>query len=570
MMSEFPILIISPLNSLYCYNNCFNNNYEHKRIFVEMLEGVGIEFDLEQNVSNIMDSFQLNDEIIHIIKDKLKIVPYVMKEFLEKMKAIGIKINLLAENKEEQEIILFEIKLLDLEIFINDIYLKDKLTVPIKNSIIITDNVSDLKYGEIKIFNFLLFTDSLSYIKYQKENIIKLENNNKPHMIIESLRQANYIIEYFTKQIITETNVENFFHTSVNVLYIFDSKSSSKNYRKRELCLTTERICYIPFITKNYNPQEFKLYNNILLYKKTINVVLQRCPYLYFDNINKCNEIQSGIDQQLPNALLMHNMNIINQCFYRYNVYTLLSDFIKKIKNDMLIKYNMNIKVPYSFLYEINDISEIDEHVMDKRIENLIKNFKNQINAHDCIAYPILIKPDSCTEHQMHLILNEAGLSSFINKDTINKIIKQKTFIVQQFIPHGGIMFKNYFINEKTFTITRPSLPNLEGETLNKQHFQTGCFQFHNEFLYKKEDASFFDNESSNNIDNINYEALDYISKQFKHNEKITLFGLDYMFDQKDNSYYLLEINYFPSYRELGNKLSSEFADHIIYNYLNK
>ncbi len=44
----------------------------------------------------------------------------------------------------------------------------------------------------------------------------------------------------------------------------------------------------------------------------------------------------------------------------------------------------------------------------------------------------------------------------------------------------------------------------------------------------------------------------------------ITFFGLHYLFEKETNTYFLLEVNHFPSYRELGASLPGEFADHII------
>ncbi len=48
---------------------------------------------------------------------------------------------------------------------------------------------------------------------------------------------------------------------------------------------------------------------------------------------------------------------------------------------------------------------------------------------------------------------------------------------------------------------------------------------------------------------------------------KITLFGLDYLYDSMNDIFYILEINYFPSYRELGNEINNKFDQHVIKFY---
>ena len=57
------------------------------------------------------------------------------------------------------------------------------------------------------------------------------------------------------------------------------------------------------------------------------------------------------------------------------------------------------------------------------------------------------------------------------------------------------------------------------------------------------------------------------ITLLFLEKTNITLFGLDFLYDNINDIFYILEINYFPSYRELGNKINYEFDQHVVKYY---
>jgi len=58
-------------------------------------------------------------------------------------------------------------------------------------------------------------------------------------------------------------------------------------------------------------------------------------------------------------------------------------------------------------------------------------------------------------------------------------------------------------------------------------------------------------------------EKLNDISTLFAEVTFVTLFGLDFLYDEEKDIYYILEVNYFPSYRDLGKKLPDEISEHI-------
>ena len=525
-------VLISPLNNIFWYGGEYSN-------FSEV---------------SITDS-----------NKQFELVPYVMDGFLIPLKKNNIKIHCYSRDSEETKKIQFITIALNLGEFIDSkIYELNELENAEEKFIVISERLNDLqpfigKNNIFTIFNILIFKDTNSYLALQENNLVSLLSKKpRSDITIESLRQANNFIfcifSNIKENLSREDILSGFFGKAVNVLYKFDSKSSAKNYRKRELALSTQKIHYTPFITGLY---DLSLYGDI-------NVFLQRCPYLYLsDHKNVCIWLQDLLDKN-DKILQLHPMKVIDTCFYRFNVYSCLRTFVDNANPILLENFGISLNVPDTIKITLDDCNKEIQKIKEKFISEIQKNTEN-------LGYPLIIKPDLCTEHEMYLLLNEDGIESILNKN-IEKILKYDTFICQKFIPHGGEMYKNYFLNSKTITITRPSLPNLEGDTLKLDQFKDGSFKFHNEFLYKKEDPTFWEGVKNSQVQGektvskakINLEALDYISKLFVDITGITLFGLDYLYDSNTNLYYVLEVNYFPSYRELGAALSEEFADHII------
>jgi inositol-1,3,4-trisphosphate 5/6-kinase/inositol-tetrakisphosphate 1-kinase len=452
-----------------------------------------------------------------------------------------------------------------------------------------------LRENFICIYNNLLFNSKqMEYLEFKQKNINNfLKYKIKPDLMIETLMQTNLLINYIIDKIkspIIQIK-EDFFnlHSQKRVLYFFKEDNSAKCYRKRLLTLSTKNVKYIPFITRTIQENTFNEELFELIYGERIDILLQREPYFYLESqINKdfCHNLENYLTNKNKNFLKMSSFNIMEKLFLRFNCYLFLEEFISKNSQNFFkeIKENLNIsiEVPFSIQYNINNEKLIFFENLKNNFDSLnndyitdINNLQNQIHSdilnlmlENNLNFPIIIKPDQCEVHEMMLILSEKGLCKFTALENLKKTFINKNFILQRFINHDGLMFKNFFINKKSYTFIRPSLPNLEGKNLNLNHFKDDSFTFKNEFLYQKEDESFWENIENIGekmlCNQINYDLIDSISKKFAEDTQINLFGLDYLFDRVNNKYYLLECNYFPSYRELKDKLAEEFESHMV------
>ena len=150
-------------------------------------------------------------------------------------------------------------------------------------------------------------------------------------------------------------------------------------------------------------------------------------------------------------------------------------------------------------------------------------------------------------------------------------ILKCKEFIIQKYVNHGGEMIKTFCINGKSYEFIRPSIPNLDKNSSNN-FFKNGECNLTNELIYQSRKNKIFGEEieEKDNINKILEEKFNIVKKitlLFLEKTKITLVGLDFLYDNINDIFYILEVNYFPSYRELGNKINNEFDQHVIKYY---
>ena len=552
------IMLISPLNTIYTYNFEFISKFENIKFFTELFDN---------NKKDI----------------KLEILPYIEENVFKKN--IDEKIiqyfYYYARDEKEKNIIMKEHNYLNLnKYYIPKFILKEEL-LNLKNKYIIfisynyeEDFLPIENFGNIiRILNWMLYKKTNEYIKHQEKTLkyIEYNNNSKTNnceLIIECLRQCNILIKYCYDNIcnIDKPNnfrkylIDNFISNSIKCLNILDHNSTAKLYRKREFAQSSGLVYYIPFLHHFLNLKNEKDFDK---YYKDVKVIIQRNPYFYFSNREIYNNFQNIFDKK--NYLVqLHHISIIDKLFNRYLVYEILFNFVNEIKNTS-DELNFNLKVPFSIEYKIDENSNNSQNLII--LKKILSEKKKELD------YPIMIKPINCEYHKMNLILNEEGLSEiFLDENKYKEfILKYKEFIIQKYINHDGEMIKAFCINGKSYEFIRPSIPNLSKN--KSENFSTKEeFELTNEMIYQSEKNKIFGEKKieSSNFDKILQDKFNIINKiilLFLEKTYITLFGLDFLYDKINDTFYILEINYFPSYRELGNKINYEMDNHIIKFY---
>ena len=552
------VILISPLNTLYTYNFEYIKRSNYSKYF------------------NLLFNEKKPDV-------KLEILPYIEENVLKR----NVEEKLIeyffyyANDDNEKQMIEKEHEYLGLDKYFKPKFVlkNELLSLKDKNILFISENyVEDFvqieNYGNvIRILNWMLYKKTNDYLEHQKETFKYIEYNTKTktnncELIIECLRQCNILIKYCFDNLslinspdkFREYIINNFISKGLKCLNILDHNSTSKLYRKRELAQASPLVYHIPFM-HHFIP--LKDENDFDRYYSDVKVILQRNPYFYYANEELYKKNFQAIFDKKQSIVQLHNISVIDTLFNRHLVYELIYNFVTGIK-DTLMQEKINLEVPYSIKYILEEKLSSTENL--NNLKNILKNDKK-------MEYPFMIKPISCTHHEMKLILNEEGLNNIFNDENIYKdfILNCKEFIVQRYINHGGEMIKTFCINGESYEFIRPSTPNLDKNSVDKISKSGEC-TLYNELIYQRKKNNFLgeligNTESTVKILEEKFNIVKKITLLFLEKTKITLFGLDYLYDNINDTFYILEINYFPSYRELGNKINSKFDEHVITFY---
>ena len=552
------VILISPLNTLYTYNFEYIKRSNYSKYF------------------NLLFNEKKSDV-------KLEILPYIEENVLKR----NIDEKLIeyffyyANDDNEKQMIEKEHEYLGLDKYLKPKFIlkNELLSLKDKYILFISENYAEdfvqiENYGNIiRILNWMLYKKTNDYLDHQKETFKFIEYDTKTktnncELIIECLRQCNILIKYCFDNLslinspkkFREYIIDNFISKGLKCLNILDHNSTSKLYRKRELAQASPLVYHIPFL-HHFIP--LKDESDFDRYYSDVKVILQRNPYFYYANEELYKTNFQAIFDKKQSIVQLHDISVIDTLFNRHLVYELLFNFVTGIK-DTLKQSNINLEVPYSIKYILEEKLSSNENL--NNLKNIVKNDKK-------MEYPFMIKPISCTHHEMKLILNEEGLNNIFNDENIYKdfILNCKEFIVQKYINHGGEMIKTFCINGESYEFIRPSTPNLDKKSVDKISKSGEC-TLYNELIYQRKKNNFLGDLIGNTDNTVKileekFNIVKKITLLFLEKTKITLFGLDYLYDNINDTFYILEINYFPSYRELGNKINSKFDEHVITFY---
>ncbi|GLT95058.1 hypothetical protein SLE2022_127630 [Rubroshorea leprosula] len=156
------------------------------------------------------------------------------------------------------------------------------------------------------------------------------------------------------------------------------------------------------------------------------------------------------------------------------------------------------------------------------------------------LKFPVIAKPlvadGTEISHKMFLIFDRGGLSGLITP-----------VVLQEFVNHGGVIFKVYVVGGYAKCVKRRSLPDISEEKM------TGSLPFSqiSNLAMEKDEGS---------GDSVNYEGAEMppenlvmeLAKGLREVTRLNLFNFDLIRDSRDKDRYLvIDINYFPGYAKM-------------------
>ncbi|KAF8034897.1 hypothetical protein BT93_C1047 [Corymbia citriodora subsp. variegata] len=215
------------------------------------------------------------------------------------------------------------------------------------------------------------------------------------------------------------------------------------------------------------------------------------------------------------------------------------------------------------------------EHLLDR--QSMLQDVAD-LNMHDCygtVAVPkqLVIREDS---QSIPCEVAEAGLSLplvakplvvdgspkshelFLAYDQYSLVELEPPMVLQEFVNHGGVLFKVYIIGDFIKVVRRFSLPNISRRELSKV---TGVFPFPrvSSAASSAEDADLDPGVAELPPTPL----LERLAKELRHRLGLQLFNIDLIREQVNrDKYYVIDINYFPGYGKLPD------YEHMFTNFL--
>ncbi|XVF52004.1 hypothetical protein PTKIN_Ptkin04bG0230500 [Pterospermum kingtungense] len=169
--------------------------------------------------------------------------------------------------------------------------------------------------------------------------------------------------------------------------------------------------------------------------------------------------------------------------------------------------------------------------------------FDNQ--AWELLKFPVIAKPlvadGSAKSHKMALVFNRDGL---------NKL--KPPIVLQEFVNHGGVIFKVYVVGEYVKCVKRKSLPDVSEEKLNCLEGSLPFSQVSNLATHERSDDKYY---KMMHLEDTELPPLSYmtdIAKGLRKAMNLNLFNFDVIRDNRfGNRYLVIDINYFPGYAKM-------------------
>ena len=182
------------------------------------------------------------------------------------------------------------------------------------------------------------------------------------------------------------------------------------------------------------------------------------------------------------------------------------------------------------------------------------------------LKFPLIAKPvtadGSATSHEMSLVFNENGLK------------KLKTpIVIQEFVNHGGVIFKVYVVGEHVKCVKRRSLLDITEEKLNSMAADQGllpfsqisnlvaknevggCSELEKAVIARNKGKGFCYSEVDELVEKAEMPPMEFVmelAKGLREAMGLRLFNFDLIRDSRDgNRYFVIDINYFPGYAKM-------------------
>lgn len=321
-------------------------------------------------------------------------------------------------------------------------------------------------------------------------------------------------------------------HTIVVGYYLSNKKHQSHQFQFMNVSNTWAgyHIQYKYIDMHNIDVDRLGQYEcDVLIYKVSDiqTSVLYHNDYHTTQCLNNIKQLQTYLHNQ--HTLILYDTQYVDNVLSRYIMYSKCN----VLHNITMDNVQYNIQIPK--FHPLDQSTLINEH----------------------IQWPCIIKADiacgTVESHQMYYIANFDNIQYLYNQ--LNQWNNSK-WLYQQYIPHKYI-YKVYVLGKDVYCFIRSSIDisHVQSNDIYKFDSQQLCAQ---------------SIDTVSNITPPQLQLFQQIATQLCSIFHIDLFGFDIVIDEHNtNSYYIVDINYFPSYKQVNN-FQQLFNAYIVQKYQSK
>lgn len=195
---------------------------------------------------------------------------------------------------------------------------------------------------------------------------------------------------------------------------------------------------------------------------------------------------------------------------------------------------------------ELKIEDKIETFGIPKQIVIYDKETLSDRQAWETLKFPVIAKPlvadGSAKSHKMALVFNH---------DALNKL--KPPIVLQEFVNHGGVIFKVYVVGEHVKCVKRKSLPDVSEEKLLGVSEDLLSFsQVSNLANDEMIDDKYYKLMHLDDTEMPPQSFIVDIARGLRRAMKLNLFNFDVIRDSRyGNRYLIIDINYFPGYAKM-------------------
>ena len=250
-----------------------------------------------------------------------------------------------------------------------------------------------------------------------------------------------------------------------------------------------------------------------------------------------------------PNCCLVDDPNHVQALMSRSEIANVLQKCLKGIKTSSGIP----VKSPrFVVVPECSQCFENENLPQHYQTQDLIQALRDENQGDGLrLSTPLIVKPliaaGTKQSHYMLIALKESSLTKLPPKS-----------IVQEFVNHDATLYKVYVLGDFVNVYKRHSLPNLPSDT---SEATVDLVEFDSQRPYPKlkdfgmdiEDTGDSDSSHVRGAPLVTREEVKPIVEVLKKAFGLELFGFDILMGSNSGECFVVDVNYFPSYKEVPN-----------------